>query len=116
MFAVFGMTEGLARKQAHRHVKLFTKNGKRTPEEYEQAVDDYVEKLMSGGRKVKLSPELSTPAIAEEWKTLAEKWGGVRLEVRINHPCRKVKKGGGVKIGRKWSLYIPGRNYSADAA
>ena len=111
MFAVFGMTREYAKAQANKRVQ--TKVGKhvRTIEEYEQAKREFVEKLMAGKRVVKVSPPLSTPGIAQQWMNLAEKSGGVRLEVRIHHPHKEVVKNGITSIKRKWSRYIDGQNY-----
>lgn len=81
-FAVFGVTMNHCLKVARKRVKAVTGVGDKmkrlTPEEYEQAVQDYAHKLfkdIAEGKKVapKISADMSQPSAAKEFIELANR-------------------------------------------
>ncbi|SCZ12633.1 hypothetical protein [Pseudomonas sp. NFACC37-1] len=66
-FAVFGMSENWAREEAREntstHKIVDGRRIERTIREWEEAVEDYVEKIMAGKKCVRLSPMFDAPPV-----------------------------------------------------
>lgn len=121
-FAVFGMTRDVALAEAKKRVKT-SKPGKPggpsiqlTPAQWEEAVDKYVDKLMSGEKVKQLSSLFDTPQHARQFIKLAKRSGSCRdLRIRAkavitDEEGRPVphKKAKAPMIG--WSDYVPNIN------
>lgn len=112
IFAVFGMTrsyaESVARKKVATHIKLVPK----TIDQYERDIDDFIDELMNSKKVAQVSQKFSTPELANQFLVMAAAQGGLRLQVKINHPWDFVIKNGVKKEKRKWSVYVEGKDYS----
>lgn len=116
MFAVFGVTHDKARDLALKKTKRTVGKGKKQRElsedEYQKTVQSKTEINMEKMKPVILSPEYSSPEFANEFMSMARGVGMQRLEVRINAPVERRSKKNGVRIGRTWVKYVPGKKYS----
>ena len=80
MFAVFGMTKSKAKLQA-------LKAGS-------DDIEAFTEIAMKSKRNFQVSNEFSTLEIAQEFLRLAEKDGGIRLEIKVHVKDYKAKPKG----------------------
>ncbi len=111
MFAVFGMTSEIASKKAKIQIDSMANAETLSEIEYQIEINSRVEKLMSGDHSVKVSPEFSTPEIAERWVELAKNYDVRWLEICIYHPYKIVSKNGIRNVKYRWSYFTKGRNY-----
>ncbi|MEN3158260.1 hypothetical protein ABC502_07745 [Alkalimonas sp. NCh-2] len=120
MFAVFGVSVEKARSMALKKTKRTVGKGQTlrtlTDAEYQQALAEATEKFMRQMKPVILSPEYSTPAIAEQFKAMALQGGVKRAEVRIKAPIQSKDKKGRPRTSKSWMLYEPGRDYELKGA
>lgn len=116
MFAVFGVTHQHAKKvtekKTPRTVKVKKKSVTRTDAEYAAAVQKAADEQFEKMKPLILSPEYSSPSIAEEFMAMAKKIGAVRLEVRIKAPVKKTIKGK-EKVVRRWVKWESAKDYEA---
>jgi len=119
-FAVFGMTHDVALAEARKTTKTIKPSGKAgcppidlTIDEWNEAVDRQVSKIMQGKKIRQLSPTFDAPQYAEQFVNLARKSGGAR-DLRVRAKCALTDAEGHPIINKKtkaprigWVDYLP---------
>lgn len=82
-FRVYGMTEAKARQLG----RALPPKNRESIEEYEERVQERIEKLMNGSQVVPLSALFDAPQFAQQFIAMAQRSGRCR-DLCIKHPVR----------------------------